>query len=95
MRLVWEVVGWLNRLVGVHPPPGPSPFWSWRYLDRIKTARMVMSRRVKGYYEAFPDLHPPGSEFPRIVLQTTDGDTIDTRDFLGQKHFVLVTGAIT
>jgi peroxiredoxin len=56
---------------------------------------MVMSRRVKAIYRAFPDQHPPGSQFPQIVLETTDGQTIDTRSFLGQKHFVLFTGAIT
>jgi hypothetical protein len=80
----------------VHPPPGPAAgLWSWKYLDIFKTARMVMSRKVKDTYKAFPDLLPPGSEFPRITLKTTDGEDVDTRAFRGQKHFVLITGAIT
>ena len=54
-----------------------------------------MSKRVKGIYKAFPDQHPPGSEFPRIVLETTDGQTIDTETLRGHKHLVLFTGAIT
>ena len=54
-----------------------------------------MSKRVKDTYKAFPDLLPPGSEFPQIELDTTEGERIDTRAFRGQKHFVLITGAIT
>ena len=85
-----------SRMIGIHPPPGPGiGFWSWRYLDIVKTARMVMTTRVKGFYAAFPHLFPPGSEFPQIVLQTTDGGRVDTRQFRGRKHFVLFTGAIT
>ncbi len=77
-------------------PPGPlNGLWSWRYLNWVKTARMVTSKRVRGYYSTFPTLFEPGSEFPRIQLTTTDGREIDTRDFLGQKHFVLISGAIT
>ena len=96
MTRIWNLAKRMAHLVGVHPPPGPyAGFWSWRYLDTIKTARMVMSRRVKDTYKAFPDLLPPGSEFPRIELDTTEGERIDTRAFRGQKHFVLITGAIT
>ncbi len=76
-------------------PPGPlNGLWSWRYLDWVKTARMITSKRVRGLYSTFPTLFEPGSEFPQIKL-TTDGRKIDTRSFLGQKHFVLITGAIT
>ncbi len=86
----------VSQMIGIHPPPGPGiGFWSWRYLDIVKTTRMVMSKRVKGYYARFPGLFPPGSEFPRIVLETTEGVVVDTSQFLGQKHFVLFTGAIT
>ena len=93
---IWTVPRRLAHLVGVHPPHGPyAGFWSWTYLDLVRTARMVMSRRVRSFYGEFPDLFPPGSEFPQIVLKTTDGRTIDTRAFRGQKHFVLFTGAIT
>lgn len=93
---LWKLLGRVAVLVGVHPPPGPyAGFWSWRYLDLAKTARMVMSKRVKTFYREFPDTYPVGSEFPRITLETTDGRTIDTAAFRGQKHFVLFTGAIT
>jgi peroxiredoxin len=56
---------------------------------------MVTSARVRGYYEAFPSTVPLGSEFPDIQLVTTDGATINTRDFTGTKHVVLFVGAIT
>jgi len=93
---LWKLLRRLSHLVGVHPPPGPlAGLWSWKYLDLIKTARMVMSKRVKSIYRQFPGRYPPGSEFPQIILDTIDGQTIDTRSFLGQKHFVLFTGAIT
>ena len=65
-----------SRVMGIHPPPGPGiGFWSWRYLDIVRTARMVMTKRVKGFY--------------------ADGERVDTRQFRGQRHFVLFTGAIT
>ena len=96
MRFFWTLVNRISQLFGIHPPPGPAGgLWSWQYLDIVKTARMVMSKRVKAFYKAFPDRHPPGSEFPRIVLETTDGRTIDTESFRGHKHLVLFTGAIT
>jgi len=92
----WDVVNRGAQAFGVHPPPGPmGGLWSWKYLDKVKTARMVRSKRVMETYKAFPNLHPVGSEFPQIVADTTTGEKIDTRAFLGQKHFVLITGAIT
>jgi hypothetical protein len=92
----WKLLNRIARMLGVHTPPGPyAGLWSWKYLDKVRTARMVMSKRVKGTYRDFPDRYPPGSEFPQITLETTDGRTIDTRAFRGQKHFVLFTGAIT
>jgi len=96
MKLIQSIATGIARLFKVSPPPGPfAGFWSWRYLDLVKTARMVTSKRVKSLYRAFPGLFPPGSEFPQIVLETTQGETVDTRAFLGQKHLVLFTGAIT
>ncbi len=93
---LWRLFRKLAVLVGVHPPPGPyAGFWSWRYLNLVKTARMVMSRRVKGFYREFPHRFPPGSEFPPIELETTDGRRVNTRDLLGRRHLVLFTGAIT
>ena len=77
-------------------PPGPvGGLWSWRYLNWFKTLKMINSKRVRGYYENFPTTVPLGSDFPEIELTTTDGRTINTRQFLAKKHFVLVTGAIT
>jgi len=92
----WDMLRRIAHLVGVHPPPGPfAGFWSWKYLDLVKTARLVMSKRVKSFYDGFVDRYPPGAEFPQIMLESTDGRTIDTGAFRGQKHFVLFTGAIT
>lgn len=77
-------------------PPGPmAGFWSWRYLNKFKTLKMISSKRVRGYYENFPNTVPLGSDFPEIELTTTDGRTVNTREFRAQKHFVLFTGAIT
>jgi len=77
-------------------PPGPLVgMWSWKYLNPWKTLRMITSKRVRGFYEAFPTGVALASDFPEIELATTDGDVVNTRDWLGEKHFVLFTGAIT
>jgi hypothetical protein len=77
-------------------PPGPrAGTWSWRHLDVWKTMKMINSQRVRTRYENFPDAVPVGSEFPEVELTDTEGGTINTRDFKGQRHFVLWTGAIT
>ena len=56
---------------------------------------MITTKRVRGFYEAFPDQVPIGSAFPDIEMATTSGGTVRTADFIGEKHFVLFTGAIT
>ena len=77
-------------------PPGPmAGIWSWKYLDIIKTYKLVTSERVLAFYDAFADAVPLGSDFPQVELKTTTGDTVNTKEFLGDKHFVLFTGAIT
>ena len=77
-------------------PPGPlAGVWSWKYLDIIKTYKLVTSERVLAFYDAFPGAVPSGSEFPEIELATTEGGTVNTTTFLGEKHVVLFTGAIT
>ena len=77
-------------------PPGPQMgVWSWRYLNKFKTLKLVMSKRVLDLYKKFPDVLPPGSDFPDIELKTADGREIRTGDFRGKKHLVLWTGAIT
>ncbi len=77
-------------------PPGPlMGLWSWRYLNKFKTLRLITSKRVKGFYEKFPSLFPPGAEFPDVALETTDGARVRTAEMRGKKHFVLFTGAIT
>ena len=84
------------RFEAFRRPPGPNlGFWSWRYLDLFRSLRLVTSKRVKGFYTRFPAVCPPGSEFPAVALDTTDGVRLETRAFLGKKHFVLFTGAIT
>ena len=77
-------------------PPGPlMGFWSWRYLNKFKTLKLITSKRVKGFYKKFPSVYPPGAEFPAVDLETTDGERINTADLGGKKHFVLFTGGIT
>jgi hypothetical protein len=77
-------------------PPGPlGGMWSWKHLDLVKTWKMISTKRVRGFYMDFPDAVPVGSDFPEIELETTDGRTVNTKEFLGDKHFVLFTGAIT
>ncbi|MGI9604695.1 MAG: hypothetical protein ACR2P0_01020 [Acidimicrobiales bacterium] len=77
-------------------PPGPlAGLWSWKYLDIPKTMRMITTKRVRGFYENFPDGVPRWSDFPEIELETTAGTTVNTKELLGRKHFVLFTGAIT
>jgi hypothetical protein len=77
-------------------PTGPLwGLWSWKYLNKLKTLKLITSKRVKAFYEKFPGLFPPGSDFPAIELEASDGRRINTVELRGQKHFVLFTGAIT
>ena len=79
-----------------HIVPGPlMGTWSWRYLDKWKTVKLVTSRRVWRMYTAFHDRHPVGSKLPNIDLPRTDGTRVTTKEFLGDRHFVIWTGAIT
>lgn len=77
-------------------PPGPQAgMWSWKHLNIWKTFRLITSKRVRGFYEAFPSAVPVGSAFPETVLTATDGSTFNTKELVGRKHLVLFTGAIT
>lgn len=46
--------------------------------NKYKTLRMITTKRVRSFYEAFPDRAPVGSAFPDIELTTTDGTVIST-----------------
>lgn len=86
----------MERTKTYSKPPGPLfGFWSWRYLNIIKTASKKFNKRIQAAYRDFPTRFPPGSEFPEIELETANGEVINTADFKGKKHFVLFTGAIT
>lgn len=69
--------------------------WSWRYLDKWRTVKLVTSRRVWRLYTKFHETHPVGSKLPPIDLPRTDGNRVSTEAFNGEKHFVIWTGAIT
>ncbi|MEE9277793.1 MAG: hypothetical protein V3V06_05235, partial [Dehalococcoidia bacterium] len=85
-----------NRNEVPHKPPGPkNGIWSLKYIDKVKAARLVLSRRRRQLYRDFPSILTPGEEFPAIELETTSGERINTGDLRGQKHFVLMSGAIT
>ncbi len=77
-------------------PPGPQAgMWSWKYLNKWKTFRMITTKRVRSFYEEFPSAVPLGSKFPETVLTRTDGSVFNTKELVGRKHLVLFTGAIT
>ena len=79
-----------------HIVPGPAfGLWSWRYLDKWRTVKLVMSRRVWRMYTKFHEHHPVGSKLPPIDLPRTDGSRVSTEAFNGEKHFVIWAGAIT
>jgi len=69
--------------------------WSIRYLDKLKGIKLIASKTRRKAYEDFPDIFPPGEELPSFDLQTASGDRINIRDFVGKKHVVIMTGAIT
>ncbi len=80
----------------VHKPWGPmAGFWSWQYLNILKTLKLVTSKRVKNFYEKFPDVLPPGSSFPDFELRDIHGARRRMGDYLGKKYVVITTGAIT
>ncbi len=77
-------------------PTGPmGGIWSWQYLNIIKTIKLVTSKRVKGFYERFPTIFPPGEKFPDFELKDVEGNVHRMSDYLGKKYIVLSTGAIT
>ena len=77
-------------------PPGPMKgTWGIRYLDLHKSARLMLSKARKAAYKEFPDVLSPGTPFPAMELETTDGVRFNTADLKGRKHFVVMTGAIT
>ena len=70
-------------------------FWSWQYLDVFKTLKMVRSKRVKGFYEKFASILPPGEQFPDFELKDIQGNVHKMSDYIGKKYVVLTAGAIT
>ncbi len=77
-------------------PTGPmGGIWSWQYLNIIKTIKLVTSKHVKGFYERFPTIFPPGEKFPDFELKDVEGKVHRMSDYLGKKYIVLTTGAIT
>ena len=58
----------------VPKPWGPlAGFWSWQYLNLLKTIKLVTSKRVKSFYVKFPNVLPPGSSFPDFELKDITG----------------------
>ena len=80
----------------VPKPWGPlAGFWSWQYLNLLKTIKLVTSKRVKSFYKKFPNVLPPGASFPDFELKDIHGNAHRTTDYLGKKYVVMTTGAIT
>ncbi len=80
----------------VPKPWGPlAGFWSWQYLNLLKTIKLVTSKRVKSFYKKFPNVLPPGTSFPDFELKDIHGNAHRTTDYLGKKYVVMTTGAIT
>ena len=69
--------------------------WSIRYLDKLKGIKLIVSKDRRKAYDNFPEKLPPGEELPAFDLQTASGERINTADFVGKKHVVIMTGAIT
>jgi len=84
-------------------PPGPlGGFWSMYYIDRVRVFKIMLGHvgiggesYIAKLYEKAKVTFPPGEEFPAIDLETTSGTRVNTADFKGKKHFVLMTGAMT
>lgn len=84
-------------------PPGPmGGFWSMYYISRPRVFKIMIGHLgfgAEGYiaklYKKAKVTFPPGDEFPAIDLETTTGKRVNTADFKGKKHFVLMTGAMT
>ena len=87
----------------IEKPPGPyGGFWSMYYIDRIRVFQIMLGHLGFGaeggiakLYKKAKTTFPPGEEFPTFELETTDGKKVDTADFKGKRHFVLMTGAMT
>lgn len=87
----------------IEKPPGPlMGFWSMRYIDRVRVVKIMAGHfgigkesRLKQYFRQWPTKQPAGTDFPSLNLETTSGSRVNTADFKGKKHFVLMFGAIT
>ena len=87
----------------IDKPPGPwMGFWSMYYIDRVRVFKIMLGHLglggegyIQKLYQKSKTTFPPGEEFPAIDLETTTGERVNTADFKGQKHFVLMTGALT
>ena len=84
-------------------PPGPlGGFWSMYYINRPRVFKIMIGHfgfgsesYIAKLYKKAKVTFPPGEEFPAIDLETTSGTRVNTADFKGKKHFVLVAGAMT
>ena len=84
-------------------PPGPlGGLWSLWYMDRKKALNIMLGHvgigkegPIKKLYDNFADIFPPGTDFPDVSLENTKGERVNLRDFVGKKHVVIMTGAIT
>jgi len=84
-------------------PPGPfKGLWSLKYMDRKKALNIMLGHvgigkegPIKKLYDNFAAILPPGTEFPAVSLENTKGERVNLRDFVGKKHVVIMTGAIT
>ncbi len=92
-----------DRNEKIEKPPGPFlGFWSMWYIDRFRVAKIMLGHLgigaesyIKKLYDKFPTFLAPTDEFPEIELETAQGARINTGDFKGKKHFVLMSGAMT
>ncbi len=92
-----------NHNEKLEAPPGPvKGLWSLWYMDRKKALNIMLGHvgigkegPIKKFYADFPTILPPGTDFPEVSLENTKGERVNLRDFVGKKHVVIMTGAIT
>ena len=92
-----------NHNEKLESPPGPlKGLWSLWYMDRKKALNIMLGHvgigkegPVKKLYDNFTGILPPGTDFPETSLENTKGERVNLRDFVGKKHVVIMTGAIT
>ena len=80
---------------GKAPAREQPPWRTFIEVDWWRLIKFKLSGMNRKVYGLFKSRALTGSTCPEVTLTSTDGRTIRTSDYFGNKHQVIVFGAIT